>query len=1389
MALIDNTSQYTSDDNHFVHIKTSKTSSAEERQRFINEALFLSRVKHPHIVKFIDCGIDTNGRFVIATEKLSALSKRNNGSSVDNRPNGNDLISALNSLDFLSFLGLAHGDIKPEHILIDSNQNCVLIDFAQVFSLSNDVLIGTSAYLAPELFWNYGYSIQSDLFSLGLAFIGLHFQSKTVTELIDKYGSSLKPWNAQDLQIMKSSIDDSRVLAACLKKMISYSPLDRQKSGKEIAQVLIECGETNWSLEQYDAQIIKSLSHYISRTHWIAHGNLIFKKTPDSTIRIKRCHQKCISSFTHNFDIIKKFTPHRDIQSPELYFGSIGISICRDKYFRGQIPRVFPTLVTIPSSLDIRNFFTKDPDLESLELNYDFHICYFNQKPKQTTYSIKATNVLSILEQLKELALSRCYAEGLEIILKLLQNADVDKDLSLILLSNQAYFLACMGEISKAKDIFDSISAKDIQSASLIALAEYYSSCGSYSLLIGNTKLALRNLKMAEETMENSEGTTDLSKAVLYNRIASVKWLTKGTEAAIIFNDKALHFATILNKDEIIVPILLNRCMYLGDSSDLVAEQVTQSILHKKMTNVNSLPLVITYLFNFAAFCLRTDAYERGLLSLNRALALAQPFKGSLADLPHLLCLLGTAYLRTNDMRRASTAWEQSARKLMDIGNIYASAKCIQNLAEINLLSDKSRSALRYLRLANRLFAKTGHDLGCCDTELLRMWYDDPETFNFDENRKLLKKCQEMRHVSGEYHTHWLLAINCLKSRKWGHFKESFEEMTRLAKKMSSQIVLDDLRLLDSVYTQARQSIKMEEIDNSKDLFLKLLKRRAAISFREQRQDLSRLFNGGQNIFDDKQTLKLLINELEIEGRFMKSEKSNKDNAAVKNDKNDSILMRFEVIRKIAGLVDQSKNVDEYVSKVLDLTVEILNASRGAIFITSKFSEAIEVLGTSGCKSEDISDIKNISRSLLHHALGGNSIFIRNTASESNYEQLQSLIAKNIKSAICIPLKKDNEVFGAIYVDSLHFTTLFEELDKTFLNTFGALIAGGISTSYRLQKINADYQNALKQGSEIGLRSFEGLLLPSAEMQDIYKTIFKIAKINFPVLLLGQTGSGKDVLARMIHENSEMKSGKFVAINCSAIPTEHLESELFGVAGKAFTNVSERQGKIELADGGSLFLDEIAEMPPNLQAKLLRVIETQEVEPVGGSGASKKIIFRLISATNKNIKELVSEGKFREDLYHRINDLVIIIPDLAKRPKDIEVLVHHYYSFFQNKLNVKCSPLSERVMNSLLKYHWPGGIRELSKVVSNLVAFSDGSLSSLDGIPKIVREAVVEIAQNNDFLNIAQGAMNKEQLLTTLRKTNYNIREAARVIQVPESTLRYHMKKLNIEPAPKRLRA
>ncbi len=1374
-------------ENESVYFKRGRTSDRDERLMYLNEALFLSRISHPHIVKLRDCGLDEIGKPFLALEKLNFQPDALPISKDTTTLIGDKLISILNVIDLLGFLNLSQGDIKPEHLLVDSKGNFVLIDFAQIFSLSDSVLIGTTGYLAPELFWRYGYSIQSDLFSLGLTFLKLYYQSGTSSDLLTKYGSSLRPWSSEDLTILKSTLDKSNPIANCIAKMISYSPLTRQSSGRDILKYLISQGATNWTLEKYDALISNALSSYIAKTHWIYYNNRLFRRKPIKTINIKQCHKQCISSFNHNFKILSKFYVIGDNTTQNLEFGPTGVSVCRNKYQRNLIPRLFPKSVSIPSSYDIKGSFLNDYTSEQFRLNYDFHLCYYTRTEKHANISRKESNSADLVELVRNCALKNDHREGLKLITNMSNSKTLDSSNALTLHSYHAYFQASIGSINEAQEILERISLSELHSASAIALSEHHSLSGGCAFLRGDLTGALKHLDTALSTIDKAIGSIDTIKSVTFNRLATVKWVTEGVSAAIQCNNMALQHANKTQNCELLASIYLNRCMYLGDSGNLSSEKKCQDTLQLLMASVDSPYIILNYMHNFSAFCLRSGNSELAAKTLQVACGIILAMPDAKRESSYLLTLLGNTYLSSRKMDKAYKALRQAAKMNRDTENQYGYGKCLQNIAEINVLIGNKRHALRYLKLARAHYEKTQNELELCDIALLKLWYSELEELKLVNLFLLLQKCIETGNTLAEFLTLWLIFLCHFVREDWKECTRTIDSMRKTTKKLDSEATAMDTELLVNILNSAKKSDSHGELGNLSVEIINLIRKRNPITFRDVNSDVVQYILDNPIVLQDKKILKQILSEIRIEGSVMFPEKPKKDNVDASGKADNSITKRFQVIKQIAGLVDHSKNLDEYVSQVLDLTVETLSASRGVIFIVSKYSESPEVLGSSGCKDNDLTDIKNISKSLLQHALGGNSIFIRNSMTVKNYDQIQSLIAKNIKSAICIPLKKDSEVFGAIYIDSVRFTTLFEDLDKAFLDAFGAIISGGISSSYRLQKLDEDYQRVLQLGQDTGLKSYEGVFLPSKEMQQIYKIIFKLSRISLPVLLLGQTGSGKDVLARMIHENSETNSSRFVAINCSAIPLEHLESELFGVADKAFTNVSERKGKIELADNGTLFLDEIAEMPLQLQAKLLRVIETKEVEPVGGSGKSRKVKFRLISATNNDIQQLVSEGKFREDLYHRINDVVIKIPDLSGRQEDIEVLTQHYYSFFQNKLNMKCGPLKEGILTAFLKYDWPGGIRELSKVVSKLVVSSDGSSFVLEGIPAELKGAITININNGELVNPSGDFMKKEDLLSALRKRDYNIRATARLLSIPESTLRYNMKKLNIKATPKRL--
>lgn len=243
----------------------------------------------------------------------------------------------------------------------------------------------------------------------------------------------------------------------------------------------------------------------------------------------------------------------------------------------------------------------------------------------------------------------------------------------------------------------------------------------------------------------------------------------------------------------------------------------------------------------------------------------------------------------------------------------------------------------------------------------------------------------------------------------------------------------------------------------------------------------------------------------------------------------------------------------------------------------------------------------------------------------------------------------------------------------------------------------------------------------SVEIKLLFEKIKKIANTPTNVLLLGETGTGKELFARAIHEASYRRKKPFVAINCASLPENLLESELFGFVKGAFTGATfDKKGLLEIADGGTVFLDEIGDLPLSLQAKLLRVLEDREIRPLG-SVISKKVDLRFISATNKDLIEEVKEGKFREDLFFRLNVITLSIPPLRDRGRDIEILAHHFMRKFSIKMNKNLKKIDPQALKLLYKHPWPGNIRELQNVIEQSVVFCDTDTILPENLPEYIQ--------------------------------------------------------------------
>lgn len=312
---------------------------------------------------------------------------------------------------------------------------------------------------------------------------------------------------------------------------------------------------------------------------------------------------------------------------------------------------------------------------------------------------------------------------------------------------------------------------------------------------------------------------------------------------------------------------------------------------------------------------------------------------------------------------------------------------------------------------------------------------------------------------------------------------------------------------------------------------------------------------------------------------------------------------------------------------------------------------------------------------------------------------------------------------------------------------------------------------------------FENLLGRSPAWLQLLDMASRAARAHSTVLLRGETGTGKDLLARAIHRNSPRKDRPFVAINCGAIPRELIESELFGHVRGAFTGaVANRKGQAEMAEGGTLFLDEIGELPLELQVKLLRLVQQGEVAKLGASGATR-VDVRIIAATNRNLQAMVEDGAFREDLYYRLSVIPLDLPPLRERPEDIPELVEHFFVQSREKNGRPNLVLPPCLLPHFTSYRWPGNVRELENVVERLVVLSPGDQINLEDLPDFLRRSrstVEELRLDLPPQGISLETVEKELILRALEKFNWNQSQAARYLDLSRKTLIYRMDKFKL---------
>ena len=317
--------------------------------------------------------------------------------------------------------------------------------------------------------------------------------------------------------------------------------------------------------------------------------------------------------------------------------------------------------------------------------------------------------------------------------------------------------------------------------------------------------------------------------------------------------------------------------------------------------------------------------------------------------------------------------------------------------------------------------------------------------------------------------------------------------------------------------------------------------------------------------------------------------------------------------------------------------------------------------------------------------------------------------------------------------------------------------------------------------------SFDNIISADGKMQDVFKLVSKVLNNDITVLIYGESGTGKELIARAIHYNGKRKQGPFTVVNCASIPRELLESELFGHEKGSFTGAHQRKlGKFEVANGGTLFLDEVGELEMLLQAKLLRVIQEKEFERVGGTELIKTDV-RIISATNRDLKQAVEEKEFREDLYYRLNSFPIYIPPLRLRRGDILVLAQHFLDSFNKKLGKTIKGFTKKSLKFMYEYNWPGNIREMENTIERCMIICEADMIDVEDLPLHLRANETSMSTDISGALFADDTvvpfekLKEEAIKHALKVTSGNIVEAAKKLQLGRATIYRLMEKYNIE--------
>ncbi len=504
-------------------------------------------------------------------------------------------------------------------------------------------------------------------------------------------------------------------------------------------------------------------------------------------------------------------------------------------------------------------------------------------------------------------------------------------------------------------------------------------------------------------------------------------------------------------------------------------------------------------------------------------------------------------------------------------------------------------------------------------------------------------------------------------------------------------------------------------------------------------------------------------------------------------DKSKYRTEEINALYEISRLLSNPLNLKQNLKGVLRILSEYLDMKRGTIALRSDYG--VTIFTAHGLSEDEIRKGKyKLGEGIIGQvAKHGSPIVIPNIGDEPlflNKTGSRKAIDKENIAFLCVPIKLKNEILGVLSVDRLFIKGVSFEKDLRLLKIITSLISQSVKL---FAEINKEKQALIEEKENLrhqlkGRYSIASIIGISDRMQEVFDAVNRVAPSKATVLLRGESGTGKELIAKAIHYMSKRSDESFIKFNCASIPEGLLESELFGHEKGAFTGaLSMRKGKFELAHKGTIFLDEIGDLPIALQPKVLRVIQEREFERVGGD-KTIKVDVRLIAATSRNLEELLSEGNFREDLYYRLNVVPIFLPPLRERKEDIPILIEHFLKKF-NEENHKSVRILPETLPFFKNHLWHGNVRELENIIERLVVMSSDNIIKPSDLPLNMRvlsaNSQLSITKKEDSISTIE-EIERNIIMDALNKTGWVQSKAARLIGVTSRQIGYKMRKYNI---------